>query len=662
MKTARSATWISGLLGVTAVAASNNTCPSNTTTLHLPDPPYENYFYSDCYSSTHVIITSPLSSSNLDVISPRLLVAWPAGNSGIVTFFEPENGEKGTLSVQLENSTTASVPLEPIYVADASGAGRPRVGVAGLINFNSSAVLSTSILGSIRTIRDYTEGGGILYPSVQDAVNYSASGEGGVTLGRTWFDNMTTTRLTFTPVNGSDAVKINSDAKPTLHFGAGTYQFNASFNYPQLEQLSPQEVLNNISTGLVDESPDQTTSLSFLSYTDKLLAGTWRFLTYFGRDTMISLLLLQPVLSEGEGGAVEAVISAVLERINGTDGTVCHEEVIGDYATFLNLQKNNTSTTPLCDYKMIDTDFYLPIVLKNYFVDTETGRNRTSAFLNRTASFFPSTSDATYAKLAQLTAEKIMHSCASFAGDGGQIKDNLIHLKEGESVGQWRDSGNGLSGGRIPYDVNTALVPAALRSIAALSAAGFFADHPDWSRTATAYATVWEDETLQFFNVSISQSTAVSLVESYVNKASFAGPSHTDLITSEVNFYGLAMDANNNQAVVKIMNTDDCFRLFLLNTTNQIQLSSFLNQSAEHILQPFPLGLSSEVGLFVSNPAYSGNPDDATGFTRSDYHGTVVWGWQLAMTAAGLARQLGRCGLSETPGIYIQLLFRSRLI
>lgn len=44
---------------------------------------------------------------------------------------------------------------------------------------------------------------------------------------------------------------------------------------------------------------------------------------------MISALLLQPVLSEGQGSAVEAVISAVLERINSTDGSVCHEETIG---------------------------------------------------------------------------------------------------------------------------------------------------------------------------------------------------------------------------------------------------------------------------------------------------------------------------------------------
>lgn len=44
---------------------------------------------------------------------------------------------------------------------------------------------------------------------------------------------------------------------------------------------------------------------------------------------MISLLLLEPVLSEGEGGAIEAGIAAVLERLNQTDGSACHEETIG---------------------------------------------------------------------------------------------------------------------------------------------------------------------------------------------------------------------------------------------------------------------------------------------------------------------------------------------
>lgn len=110
---------------------------------------------------------------------------------------------------------------------------------------------------------------------------------------------------------------INRQAAWTLTFGPGTYRFNASFNYPQLEQLSQQEVLNDASAGLIEQNADQTSSLSFLSYTDKLLAGTWRFLTYFGRDSMISMLLMQFILSDA---AIEAVVGAVLERVNRTDG------------------------------------------------------------------------------------------------------------------------------------------------------------------------------------------------------------------------------------------------------------------------------------------------------------------------------------------------------
>jgi hypothetical protein len=44
---------------------------------------------------------------------------------------------------------------------------------------------------------------------------------------------------------------------------------------------------------------------------------------------MIATLLLEPVLSGGKGGAIEAVIAGVLERLNMTDGSVCHEETIG---------------------------------------------------------------------------------------------------------------------------------------------------------------------------------------------------------------------------------------------------------------------------------------------------------------------------------------------
>jgi hypothetical protein len=79
---------------------------------------------------------------------------------------------------------------------------------------------------------------------------------------------------------------------------------------------------------------------------------------------MISALLLHPVPSERSGSAIEAAIGAVPERINRTDGSVCHEETIGDYATYLNLQENITSTAPRYDYKIIDSDLYLPVLMQ----------------------------------------------------------------------------------------------------------------------------------------------------------------------------------------------------------------------------------------------------------------------------------------------------------
>ena len=148
---------------------------------------------------------------------------------------------------------------------------------------------------------------------------------------RVWLDNATTTNLKFesfknSSVNNDGQVKLSDK---TVTFDAGDYIFSADINYPQLTALKPASVLNAASENLTTEKPAQAAALSFLSYSEKLLAGAWRFLTYFGRDSMISALLLEPVLSNGQGSAMEAVIGAVLERVNRTDGTVCHEETIG---------------------------------------------------------------------------------------------------------------------------------------------------------------------------------------------------------------------------------------------------------------------------------------------------------------------------------------------
>ncbi|KAK0120403.1 hypothetical protein ONS96_010618 [Cadophora gregata f. sp. sojae] len=614
------------------------TCSTEATTLELDSLPYRNYFYSDCHSASQVVVTSPEPNSNLTVIGPRIIVAWPGGNSGIIVYFEPESGVNGTLGINLVN-TTGTSPLSPIY--DDSNGGNATVGISTQVEFNASAVLSVTILGSIRTIRDFVEGPSLLRDEIQSALNYSST-DNGVEINRLWLDNITTTTISLS--SGDQSIKLDNT---TVTIPAGTYTFNASFDYPQLTGLSAEEVLSPTSADLITQSPDQTTSLSFLSYTTKLTAGAWRFLTYFGRDSMIAALLLEPVLSTGEGGALEAVIAGVLERVNMTDGSVCHEETIGDYATWLNLQNNITSTAPLCDYKMIDTDYFLPVLMEHYFLRNAEGSSRATGFLKTMSTIFPENANLTYGELAQISANKVVTSSAPFAASGNQTKDNLIHLKPNEIVGEWRDSTYGIGGGKVPFDVNAALVPAALRSIAKLATAGIL----DFNATLVdSYAQVWEDSTLEFFEVSIPAETARQRVDAYASSSETSGlPSQSSSIDSDVTFYGLALDGNNNLSNVAVMNTDTCFHLFMLNSTNQSQLTKFINATANSIRLRFPAGLLTDVGMLVANPAYGDNPIYAANWTTNAYHGTVVWSWQLAMMAKGLELQLARCSSTSIP-------------
>ncbi|KAF7194684.1 hypothetical protein HII31_03946, partial [Pseudocercospora fuligena] len=566
-------------------------------------------------------------------------VAWPAGASGLVAFFAPQNGINGSLGIEVVNSSINEQLLHGIYdPRSESSSGLPDVGITTLLHFNTSAVLSLTVLGSIRTIRDFTEGPSILQPSVQDSLKFATRRDGGLVISRLWFDNATTTQMWLIPTADSSTIAIDGQ---TARLEAGTYRFYAVFDYAQLEPLSNSVLSKDAGNMPNPEDSSAVQSLELLSYTKGLLAGAWKFLTYFGRDSMIATLLLKPVLSD-EG--IEAALSAVLERLNSATGDVCHEETIGDYATLLNLQRNLSgpeATKPGCTYQMIDTNYYLPIVLEAQFLESPDGQKRASAFRGKKAILDFGNVGLTYGKLAEINAAAVMNATQAFAQT--QIKENLIHIKKGEVVGQWRDTSYGIGGGRIPYDVNSALAPAALQSVSRLSDAGWYPNH-DWSKEAADRARVFEEHSLDFFKVVVPREEARSLVVQYAKSAGYGFLSNSAHIDADVIFHGLSLDGNSNQPIVRVMNTDDCFRLFLLtNTTNQTQLTAFLNQTATNIREPFPVGLMSSIGLFIANPAYGGDPVYAKNFTGSVYHGVVVWSWQLAMMAAGLERQLLPC-------------------
>ena len=117
-------------------------------------------------------------------------------------------------------------------------------------------------------------------------------------------------------------------------------------------------------------------ALTFLSYQEKFLAGSWRFNTYFGRDTLMSVRLLMPVLTPA---AVEAGLGAVLTRLS-PQGEVAHEEDIGEFAILDHLRAGQSrSDAPVFDYKMIDGSFMLAPVAAEWLLSDARNRSRSAS-------------------------------------------------------------------------------------------------------------------------------------------------------------------------------------------------------------------------------------------------------------------------------------------
>lgn len=187
-------------------------------------------------------------------------------------------------------------------------------------------------------------------------------------------------------------------------------------------------------------------------------------------------------------------------------------------------------------------------------------------------------------------------------------------------------------------------MPAALNSIAALAEAGFYPSHPEWNHLAKRYARIWKDTTLDFFEVVVPASEVASRINNYKRRTEFVGPTQIESVeNASVTFYAIALEGNNQLEKVEVMNTDDCFRLFLINDTNPIQATKFIDQAAHNVRRRFPAGLMTDVSMVVANPAYGIEDVYAANWTTNAYHGPVVWSWQLAMMAKGFELQLSRC-------------------
>jgi len=542
---------------------------------------------------------------------PRILVAFPAGNSGVGLWFE-----KTAAAV----AWTLVIPPKPITALDDQG--RVLRGVEFEVETDAQELLPRSVvLSSVRVLRDFELQGEaprevMVAPRTTDDV---------ISWERDRLDGAAGFRLS---VEAQSAARVSSE------------RFAAAPGAPmrlKIQALTGEAPLAPLTTLLAQRTGDDTRArdvLSFLTYQDKFLAGSWRFNTYFGRDTLISALLLAPVL---EMQALESATASVLDRL-APNGEVAHEEDIGEFAVLRNLREGRGRVaTPIYDYGMVDDDFLLAPLVARWMLDDERGRARAPRFLAGRGANRERHGAALARNLAWL-----VERAAAFADD--PRASNLVGIKSGRMTGNWRDSEQGLGKGRYAYDVNVALVPAALAAAARLAESGLLDEYFDVEQRRTLAragerAQVWASRASPLFAVDVPAARARRDIAAYAKETGVDGGRARRSLGNNTAFAFHALSLDDSGRPIPILHSDEGFRLLLTEPA-----PADLSRCLTAIMRPFPAGLLTDVGLLVANPALAG-PDLRRDFTRYAYHGTVVWSWQQALLAAGLERQLRRADL-----------------
>jgi hypothetical protein len=598
---------IAMLLATAALPALANTDPEPRLSFDVNEGPNLNSFLREGPVAAHLLLRSGLD--------PRILIAFPAGNSGVGLWFS-----HGTQPVKW------ALQGRPQPLTTQDERGRPLYGITAEAISSGAADLSLkqAVLSSVRVLRDYQALGTFpaevaTSPILQDST---------ITWARDRLDGAAGYRLSIQVTHGTlhgDRLTAASDGKLAL-------KITALSGEAPLTPLWGDHLLND--RAQTDAAARNV--LTFLSYKEKLLAGSWRFNTYFGRDTLMSVRLLMPVLAPD---AVEAGLGAVLTRLSAK-GEVAHEEDIGEFAILDHLRATGEkSDAPVFNYNMIDGSFMLAPVAAQWLLDDARGRIYAAAFLKR----MDGRRENSQALGADLVSNFrfVLQAAASFASD--PRAPNLIALKPGFDAGQWRDSNDGLGGGRFPYDVNAVFVPAALE------AAGRFyesrlldsylksADRELFSH-AKAMAVAWREKAGPLFAVSVPSATARHDISEYAASLKISDRDALDSVDdSAVSFPALALTADDKG--IAVVHSDVGFEMLFGRP-----MPMTLGQEVTAIMRPFPAGLLTPIGVVVANPVYAA-PAIQGKLTRSAYHGTVVWSWQQAVLAAGLRRQLQRQGL-----------------
>jgi len=430
-----------------------------------------------------------------------------------------------------------------------------------------------------------------------------------------------------------------------------------------------------------------------LSSKEKLMAGLPNYATYFGRDMMMTSLMMQPVWTDA---MPEFVIASALRKL-GPEGDVSHEEALGGQAIrenaaeynahmanyFVQRQRSrNAADTALRNaravladlqkvrenYHMRDDEFQLPVIVARYLSNPAVSAARKRAFLR-------DTSDGRGPRIGLLLKEFALVStlAAPYARD--PVVQNLIASPRLDATHwrsiSWRDSNAGYANGRFEMDINAIWAPRALEAMsqifAALHPIGFdphqlVADSPELSKTplrdflfepASLERAIqnWRGAAKHFVVTltpeEIQTKVGAKLQWLPADERTFWQRvlASTGADKSPLSFVAISLDSAGRP--IPVVNTDPATALLLRDARDvSAEAIGVVQRDVRAITRAYPVGLFIDrLGPVVANDAYA--PTAVwEAFRQDTYHSPrVVWGREVNLIILGLANQIN--GASE---------------
>lgn len=432
----------------------------------------------------------------------------------------------------------------------------------------------------------------------------------------------------------------------------------------------------------------QVRGLELLASEQKLMASMPNYATYFGRDQMMSALMLEAISSID---LQELVIASVLRKVDAT-GNVSHEEALGgqaireraaEYSALIRAWEEDRERDPDAaadqlaragrlledlqavreNYHMVDDDFQLAVLVDRYLSRPDVPAVRKRRFLTEAAGAGGSRLDAlvrNLAFMAELSRPYAEEPAAT----------NLVSFFRRDDAGwlpgSWRDSRAGYGSGRFAMDVNAIWVPEALaalggilRELEALDMSAALSGVSGESSALDAY--VRDPETLRaaldtwrgarrHFEVrldpdEIRRRVGAALSRLPIPEADYwrrrLDEAGADL--SPLPFLALSLDADGRP--IAAVNSDPGTALFLGEYTEEILRGAAdpaaVLELVDPFARPYPVGLFvAGLGPVVVNDAYASAAVQQR-FREDLYHSPrVVWGREVNLLLLGLARQL----------------------